>query len=464
MKRLMALITIVISATTLASPAKALPANPAELAAVYLDFMHSTSAQSEQLWPGFRLEDKVQFISLDGNVWLQRPHGQIIQDNQLLSTVNLQTGLALNVGFPDYQGQPSVLLQVEQPEKVFGADALTDVGILTWAGNSIHEAFHFYGQSEWPVLEQQVLLKGEVYPLNQNARFARSQLFQYLLTALTHPAERQANLAQAAYWLQHWRNIAPLEDQVGFANDLIEGSAAYVALMSGVHLVKDAALTDDNEALATQFIADYFAKAHQLGWDSEAQDIGAVTGVLLDAIQGPLQWKDAAMEGVLPLDMLLGQINAAAPDDQANPNLAAKVQNQFDYYAETNQSLAGLLASVDNPSMPMLVLPSLTDSAVFLDTGKIRSGFYIVPYQDGVVQAFLGVNTQFDNLNFMSSNVLELLNQNFCDGLDSVTLVPVTGLHHVENGFLVMEQADVQGMIRVIPTQVDGRILYCAVL
>ncbi|MEI8601904.1 hypothetical protein P4S55_14010 [Shewanella sp. PP-Sp27a-2] len=88
-----------------ATPAFADEASPEQLARLYLDFMAQNSRQSEALWPGFRLEDKVHLFSYGGNVWLRQPGGEIIQDNSVLESVNLQSGLSVNFGFPQYQGQ-----------------------------------------------------------------------------------------------------------------------------------------------------------------------------------------------------------------------------------------------------------------------------------------------------------------------------------------------------------------------
>ena len=461
MKRFLALITLIVSASLQTASAQQAPV---DIAQQYLDFMSRTSAQSELIWPGFRLEDKVHIFSMENTAWLQKPYGQITQDDSTLSSFNNQTASALSVEFTEYQGAPAILLELNETDTVLESDAISDVGLLTWAGTSIYEAFHFYEQSEWAILEQQVQLAGEVYPLSINARFAREQLFQQLLLALTNTEQRSYHLGLSSFWLQRWRTIAPLEDQVGFANDLIEGSAAYVALMSGIKLAQSTASIDDKLTVQHQFVQRYYQQAHRLGWDAEAQGIGALAGLLLDAIQGPVRWKEAAEDGVLPLDMLLGQVASITPVMREEADTMLKIKQQFAYYPETNKVLTKLLSDVDDTRLPLLVLPSINDAAVFLDTDKIRSGFYIAPYQDGVVQAYIGVNTQLDNLNFTNANVIDIGAQSLCDGLENATLVPVTGLYHVEAGYLVMEQGDVQGMIRVIPTQVDDRTLFCAVL
>nr|WP_307955389.1 hypothetical protein [Shewanella putrefaciens] len=40
--------------------------------------------------------------------------------------------------------------------------------------------------------------------------------------------------------------------------------------------------------------------------------------------------------------------------------------------------------------MPLLVMPSVSDSSSFIDVGDVRSGFYVVPYQGEMTQAYLG--------------------------------------------------------------------------
>ncbi|MGH1382187.1 MAG: hypothetical protein ACRAU9_14675, partial [Shewanella xiamenensis] len=165
MKNIMVVILWLIGVSA-ATPVFADKASPEQLARLYLDFMAQTSRQSEALWPGFRLDDKVHLFSYAGNVWLRQPGGEIVQDNSVLESVNLHSGLSINFGFPQYQGQAGVLIQLESPTIQFDSTTKTaDLPFVIWAGNSVHEAFHFYAQSEWRVLEDARRYEGEVYPL-----------------------------------------------------------------------------------------------------------------------------------------------------------------------------------------------------------------------------------------------------------------------------------------------------------
>jgi hypothetical protein len=480
----------VVAVEKAAQPQASAPVNTDALAIAYLDFMRRAAKHSEQIWPGFSLQDKVHFFSAEGRVWLQRPGSPVIQDESVLDAVNLQTGNSLSIGFPEYQEQPGVLLQVEQTLAMFADDeALSAVGLLNWAGGSIHEAFHYYGQAQWSVLDMQVQLKGEVYPLSTNARYARAMLLQALLAAVVDKEQRSSLLGQAVFWLNRWRGQAPLEDQVGFGNDLIEGTAAYVTLVSGAlaaaQMQADLAGTGVDVAENThdadvdgktprieygpgyrdyliRFIQGFYRQATLLGWDAEAQYIGALAGVLLDLSRDPAMWKEAAAEGVLPLDMLLGQVNMIRPELPDDPRVWQQILATFDYYPATNRRLAGLLAELDNPRVPLLVVPTPVDSAQFVVQGEVRSGLYVVPFQDGVVQAYLGVNTQIDNMNFMNTAFIELSNQHYCEELENVALIPLTGKHSVQGEYLVLEHPELQGMIRMTSNEIDGRTLYCA--
>lgn len=439
-------------------------ASPEKLARLYLDYMTQNSRHSEALWPGFRLEDKVHLFSYGGNVWLRQPNGEIIQDNSVLETVNLRSGLSVNFGFPQYQGQAGVLIQFESPNIHFADDTqITDLPFLVWAGNSLHEAFHFYAQSEWRVLEEGHRFDGEVFPLNLDARYYRLQLFNSLLAALQQPEQQAMQLSYAAYWLQMWRQIAPNEDKVGYLNDLIEGSGKYIELVAGAHLLHQAQLESRYQTLLTQYVLDFYQQQHMLGgWAQEAENIGAVAGILLDLTQDPLLWKEAVMSGMLPVDILLAQVRPVAPPKMKKNPQKAQLQSLFAYYPATEQKLAQLLLNVQDNKIPLLVMPSVTDSSSFRDVGEVRSGFYVVPYQDEMTQAYLGMSAQFGNLMVDGSALLDVASQNYCEGIETATLLPLAFAFQREGQYLVFNESEVHGTIRVSASVVEGRTLYCA--
>lgn len=463
MKNIMVVFLWFLGAST-ATPASADKASPEQLARLYLDFMAQTSRRSETLWPSFRLDDKVHLFSYAGNVWLRQPGGEIIQDNSVLESVNLHSGLSINFGFPQYQGQAGVLIQLESPTIQFDSTTKTaDLPFVIWAGNSVHEAFHFYAQSEWRVLEEGRRYEGEVFPLNLDARFYRLQLFNALMAALTEPEPQTVQLGYAAYWLQVWRQAAPNEDRVSYLNDLVEGSAKYVELVAGARFVSQNQSHLEYQQILLQYVLNYYQQQQMLGgWSAEAENIGALAGILLDLTQDPNVWKESVMSGMLPVDVLLNRVKPIAPPVGKNRLQKQRLQDMLAYYPATEQKLAQLLKDVQDPKVPLLVMPSVSDSSSFIDVGDIRSGFYVVPYQGDITQAYLGMSSQFSNLNVSGSALLDVPLQNYCEGIEAATLLPLAFPFQREGQYLVFNESEVHGTIRVSASVVEGRTLYCA--
>ncbi len=462
MKNIMALFLWFLGISA-ATPAFADKASPEQLARLYLDYMAQSSRQSDALWPGFRLDDKVHLFSYDGNVWLRQPSGNIIKDNSVLESVNLHSGLSMNFGFPQYQGQAGVLMQLESPDIQFNsAINITDLPFLIWAGNSVHEAFHFYAQSEWRVLEESQRYEGEVFPLNLDARYYRLQLFNALLAALAQPEQQTLHLGYAAHWLQLWRQIAPTEDKVSYINDLVEGSSKYVELVAGARFLSQNQAFLGYQQLLRQYVRDYYQQEPmQGGWAAEAENIGALAGILLDSTQEPLVWKESVMSGMLPVDLLLGRVKPIAPPAEKTTTAKKHLQELLNYYPATEQKLTQLLTEVQDPKVPLLVMPSLSDSSSFIDVGDVRSGFYVVPYQDELTQAYLGLSSQLGNLTVSGSPLLDVPLQNYCEGIEAATLLPLGFTFQREGQYLVFNEPEIHGTIRVSASVVEGRTIYC---
>ncbi len=463
MKNMMVVLLWFLGAAA-AIPAFADKASPEQLARLYLDYMTQSSRQSEVLWPGFRLEDKVHLFSYGGNVWLRQPGGEIIQDNSVLESVNLHSGLSVNFGFPQYQGLPGVLIQFEAPTIQFAADTkITDLSFLVWAGNSLHEAFHFYAQSEWRILEEGRRYEGEVFPLNLDARYYRLQLFNALMVALMQPEQQSVQLGYAAYWLQLWRQIAPNEDRAGYLNDLVEGSAKYIELVAGARLLSQNQSYLGYQKLLLQYVHNYYQQQKMLGgWAAEAENIGAIAGILLDINQDPYVWKESVMSGMLAVDLLLNRVKPIVPPVEKQSAQKKNLQNMLAYYPATHQKLAQLLKDIQDPKVPLLVMPSVSDSSSFIDVGDVRSGFYVVPYQGEMTQAYLGMSSQFSNLNVNGSPLLDVPLQNYCEGIEAATLLPLAFPFQREGQYLVFNELEIHGTIRVSASVVEGRTLYCA--
>lgn len=168
------------------------------------------------------------------------------------------------------------------------------------------------------------------------------------------------------------------------------------------------------------------------------------------------------MSGMLPVDLLLGRIKPIAPLVGQNMTQKKRLQDMLAYYPATEQKLTQLLKDVQDPKVPLLVMPSVSDSSSFIDVGEVRSGFYVVPYQEEMTQAYLGMSSQFSNLNLNGSPLLDVPLQNYCEGIEAATLLPLGFTFQREGQYLVFNEPEIHGTIRVSASVVEGRTLYCA--
>lgn len=217
------------------------------------------------------------------------------------------------------------------------------------------------------------------------------------------------------------------------------------------------------QQILTQYVHDYYQQRKMLGgWTAEAENIGALAGILLDSTQDPYVWKESVMSGMLPLDLLLNRVKPVPPVERKDNKQKKPLQEMLAYYPATQAKLSQLLLNAQDVRVPLLVMPSVSDSSSFIDVGDVRSGFYVVPYQDEMTQAYLGMSAQFSNLSVSGSPLLDVPVQNYCEGIEAATLLPLAFPFQREGQYLVFNEAEVHGTIRVSASVVDGRTLYCA--
>ena len=262
----------------------------------YLAYAHAVGQHSERLWPGWRMADKA-FLYSDGrSTWVADAEGRA----QRTAAGDSDPDLDLSYAFPRYRGRPAVLLQIS------AAHLRSNTGNSeTLAAIGPHEAFHRYAQEDWPGLRKPGGYRGDLATLDPRPREYRYALFQSLLQALRTPGQRDSYLSDAQGWLRRWREAAPEESRLAAQVDLSEGTARYIEMAA-------AARTDFAEdpqryrqALREYALAFYDANEIGVGVDSEAYEIGALAGVLLDLRDDDADWKEAAIAGTWPLDYLL---------------------------------------------------------------------------------------------------------------------------------------------------------------
>lgn len=265
----------------------------------YLAYAHAVGQHSERLWPGWRLADKA-FLYSDGHdTWVADAEGRA---QRTTAPAIGDPELDLSYAFVQYQGRPTVLLQISRAHLRSNAgntEALAAIGP--------HEAFHRYAQEDWRGLRKPGSYRGDLATLDPRPRQYRYALFQSLLQALRTPEQRDSYLSDAQGWLRRWREAAPEESRLAAQVDLSEGTARYVEMAAAARYRTD--FTEDpqryRQALREYALAFYDANEIGVGVDSEAYEIGALAGVLLDLREDDADWKEAAMDGTWPLDYLL---------------------------------------------------------------------------------------------------------------------------------------------------------------
>ncbi|HBO6769691.1 TPA: hypothetical protein L4844_001794 [Pseudomonas aeruginosa] len=265
----------------------------------YLAYVHAVGQHSERLWPGWRMADKA-FLYSDGrNTWVADAEGRA---QRTTAAGDSDPDLDLSYAFPRYRGRPAVLLQIS------AAHLRSNTGNSeTLAAIGPHEAFHRYAQEDWPGLRKPGGYRGDLATLDPRPREYRYALFQSLLQALRTPGQRDSYLSDAQGWLRRWREAAPEESRLAAQVDLSEGTARYIEMAAAARYRSDFAEDPQRyrQALREYALAFYDANEIGVGVDSEAYEIGALAGVLLDLRDDDADWKEAAMAGTWPLDYLL---------------------------------------------------------------------------------------------------------------------------------------------------------------
>ena len=317
----------------------------------YLAYVHAVGQHSERLWPGWRMADKA-FLYSDGrSTWVADAEGRA---QRTTAAGDSDPDLDLSYAFPRYRGRPAVLLQIS------AAHLRSNTGNSeTLAAIGPHEAFHRYAQEDWPGLRKPGGYRGDLATLDPRPREYRYALFQSLLQALRTPGQRDSYLSDAQGWLRRWREAAPEESRLAAQVDLSEGTARYIEMAAAARYRTDFAEDPQRygQALREYALAFYDANEIGVGVDSEAYEIGALAGVLLDLRDDDADWKEAATAGTWPLDYLLRDQPPAwseLPDDAR-----ARGERYRREMGATRQRLVELQEAFADPRRPLLVIPGL---------------------------------------------------------------------------------------------------------
>ena len=418
-----------------------------------LAYAHAVGQHSERLWPGWRMADKA-FLYSDGrSTWVADAEGRA---QRTTAAGDSDPDLDLSYAFPRYRGRPAVLLQIS------AAHLRSNTGNSeTLAAIGPHEAFHRYAQEDWPGLRKPGGYRGDLATLDPRPREYRYALFQSLLQALRTPGQRDSYLSDAQGWLRRWREAAPEESRLAAQVDLSEGTARYIEMAAAARYRTDFAEDPQRyrQALREYALAFYDANEIGVGVDSEAYEIGALAGVLLDLRDDDADWKEAAIAGTWPLDYLLRDQPPAwseLPDDAR-----ARGERYRREMGATRQRLVELQEAFADPRRPLLVIPQPRRTIGFATAAsEVRGGFYVLA--DGPFrQAYLGARWNVGELTLDGVDYLEGDAEAYCPGYGRSALIPLRGGAWRE-GTLAPEEPGLRGRLATARSLVDGRTLYCA--
>jgi hypothetical protein len=259
--------------------------------------------------------------------------------------------------FDDWHGRSGMTFAL--PDDYFTSTAdLLEPNYLATAAFAIasHELFHVHVQENWtaPATSDGTRLRGTHYPLDAEPRVMRYELFKALVNAYAEPQRRTEHLAAAAYWYKLWAAASGEIDQ-GLPTDLYEGTAEYfeAALSARAALGADASQEAYRQTLIRhlRIQIDPFWNA-QL--DSESYYIGLAAGLVAEELG--TDWQAAAVLGTAPVTFLLQDVEPI--EQEASQATLQRIEPQVNQQAErVGPKLEALIAAVNNPEQPLLVLP-----------------------------------------------------------------------------------------------------------
>ncbi|RFU88282.1 hypothetical protein DY218_02435 [Streptomyces triticagri] len=190
-----------------------------------------------RIWPGVDFSDHQVLLSDGSTTYALDAKGMKPVSAQDLKQNKIDIPSPDSFDVVTWQGKPALIIR---PAKDLGAGQKADPTGLTARepaysfGLASHEQFHPYVQnapkSPWTSLQKLEKSAGdrtELYPLKPEPRIARAMVYNSLLSALQQPKERDAFLAEAAYWNTKWTKNYPEDAEGQEATDLLEGTAKY---------------------------------------------------------------------------------------------------------------------------------------------------------------------------------------------------------------------------------------------
>ncbi|WP_095195674.1 hypothetical protein [Pseudomonas sp. Irchel 3A7] len=253
-----------------------------------------------------------------------------------------------------YMGIGTALPEVEMQKLITQPAAVPELFLL-----ATHEAFHFYGQQNWPMNDGS---RAERFPIQIPPRQYRKHLIEALHAAVRGGVEE---LGKARYWYDRWRTEYAREAVEIHDNDIIEGSAKYVEVLA--EMVATGAV-DQSQAWNTAVMA-RSPNAADTPADGESYLIGALAGYLLDR-QGT-QWWQRVTQGDTPLQLLLEPM--AAIVDIPDPELNQRITQALNDRNQSLETIIGpFIGQLRHPDTVRLLVPSVSAAGSLSTSGLYR--------------------------------------------------------------------------------------------
>lgn len=228
---------------------------------------------------------------------------------------------------------------------------------------AIHEGFHLWAQSTWPVNDD-AATAGEAwsrdpdYPDVWQLRYLRSQVLRAMQASL----DDGAPLGNAAYWNRALHTERASEVGALAWVDALEGSAQYASTIATI-LGKRGCDADDETIVADVKSTFLSGESYAAGW--EPYDLGLVALLLLRT--GGSERFEAKIEtGTPPVDALLDGVKPVAQTKDLATENAAKTKIEA-VNAAAAKWIEPLLTRLKSPKSVRLTLPTDWIVGAFLE-------------------------------------------------------------------------------------------------
>lgn len=395
----------------------------------------------EKVWPGADYaKHKLLLFYVDDNLEVQDAwqigvggHQQLTPDSYKDIAVPTPGGYAQ----VNFEGAPSIAMSIDD----FSLSQARELEqtFLT----ATHELVHFYHQDD--MLNQAEGTRAQAFPLDPKPRVYRHMLYQNLINAFDRPANRDAYLGKAKYWLDVWQKEYQKESDDIRSTDILEGTAKYIENM-GSFIGENLSGEPFDAKASTLIVRDEpFPSA-----DAESYELGYVAGLLLDKTQ-PEWKKDFYKSGKSLVEMLLMPVKTI--EEPINPDVEKLTTEEINLInSEGTEDMQDMIKARADKSVPMLKI-DITNTAASYEA----YGNYTLDNDD--------VHTRYSTQYRVSNGAISIKKTSVImqatEDAHLYILVPLTMKHELNGDVLsvVSSTLDVRD-VKVTTAQEDGRTIY----